>query len=438
MRALDAPSLREQVMRWWNALYHGLPSDFDKAQYLHLNPDVAEASVDPVQHFLKFGRKEGRCWQRGLPRGFVPAEYLGLNPDVAKAKADPVRHFLEFGRAQGRSWKPGLPRDFDPAEYLSLNPDLPKHSVDPVRHFLDFGRKEGRSWKRGIATNGGLGEIDSKLRPDSTPTSASLRSDPVGVQGRSAVDKGRIKGGNALAPLPGYRRVSLLVPTRNRPDYLKKFIASYFATTSGGNDSEIVFRIDFDDPKTLQILAEYDFPIIIGPRRLGYRSLPGFYNEMARLASGDILMCCNDDVVIETPGWPQLIIEAANKYPDGIFNIGISTVRLEENYVFSCVSRKLVERLGFINDERLVYSDIFLKDVAKHFGRLSKLWSVRFRHSWAGENPAGMDDTRADARLVEFETVLADAAGAWRDEYRSLHDRVVAEAVARIEPVVGP
>jgi Glycosyl transferase family 2 len=436
MRALDEPSLRERVVRWWNAFRYGLPSDFDRAEYLSLNPDVAEANVDPIRHFLKFGRKEGRSWRRDLPRGFDPAEYLSLNPDVAKANADPLQHFLEFGREQGRRWKRGLPRNFDPAEYLRLNPDLAKHNVDPVRHFLDFGRKEGRTWKLGLVSNVGTDETNTILRPDIPWPSDSLRSDPVCVQHRVAVNEDSIKGGNGLSPLSGYRRVSLLVPTRNRPEYLKKFIASYFATTSGGDDSEIVFRIDFDDPKTLQILAEYDFPVIIGPRRGGYRSLPSFYNEMARLASGDILMCCNDDVIIETPGWPQLIIEAANKYPDGIFNIGVSTVRLEANFVFSCVSRKFVERLGFINDERLVYSDIFLMDVAKHFGRLSKLWSVTFRHNWAGENPADMDDTRADARLVEFEMVLADATGTWRDEYRSLHDSVVAEAVARIGPAV--
>ncbi len=401
---------------------------------MHLNPDVAEAKVDPVRHFLEFGRKEGRCWQRGLPRGFVPAEYLGLNPDIAKAKADPVKHFLEFGRKEGRSWKPGLPRGFDPAEYQSLNPDLGELNIDLVRHYLDFGRKEGRKWKREVANNVATDEIDSKLRPDSPRMSVSLQSDPACVQRRSAVNESKAKVAGELSSFSGYRRVSLLVPTRNRQESLKKFIDSYFATTSGNDDSEIVFRVDFDDPKSLQILSEYNFPVIVGPRQQGYKSLPAFYNAMARLASGDILMCCNDDVIIETPGWPQLIIAAANKYPDGIFNIGVSTVRLEENYVFSCVSRKLVERLGFINDERLVYSDIFLMDVAKHFGRLSKLWSVRFRHNWAGENSADVDDTRADARLVEFEMALADATGTWRDEYRSLHDSVVAEAVARIDP----
>lgn len=326
-----------------------------------------------------------------------------------------------------------FPPDFDPGEYLRLNPDVAKANVDPVRHFLKFGIKEGRSWRCGIEGNIAPDTDAATQQPDIPPTSNSLQSDPAYIQHRSVVNKDSRNGEIGLAPQSIYRRVSLLVPTRNRPEYLRAFIDSYLATTSGGDDSELVFRIDFDDPRSLQILAAYDFPVIVGPRRLGYRSLPTFYNEMARLASGDILMCCNDDVIIETRGWPQLIIEAANRYPDGIFNIGVSTIRGEENYIFSCVSRKLVDRLGFINDERLLYSDIFLMDVAKHFNRLSKLWTVKFRHNWAGENPTGMDDTRVDAQRVEFEMVLADATGAWTDEYRCLHKSIVAEAVARID-----
>ncbi len=138
-----------------------------------------------------------------------------------------------------------------------------------------------------------------------------------------------------------YQRVSLLVATRKRPGYLKKFLDSYYATTQGSGDCEIVFRVDYDDPESIQMLAEFGFLTVVGPRRNGYRSLPSFYNEMARLATGDILFAVNDDVLIETPGWPRLVIEAANRYPDGIFNFGVSTVMHEDNYVFPCVSRKL-------------------------------------------------------------------------------------------------
>lgn len=40
-----------------------------------------------------------------LPDGFNPKHYLQLNPDVAAAGADPVKHWLRHGRDEGRPWK---------------------------------------------------------------------------------------------------------------------------------------------------------------------------------------------------------------------------------------------------------------------------------------------------------------------------------------------
>jgi SAM-dependent methyltransferase len=37
-----------------------LPTEFDPKVYLTIHKDVADAGVDPVQHYLMFGRKEGR------------------------------------------------------------------------------------------------------------------------------------------------------------------------------------------------------------------------------------------------------------------------------------------------------------------------------------------------------------------------------------------
>jgi len=85
-----------------------LPPDFDPGNYLEANPDVAAAKVDPYQHYVLFGRAEGRPIhpRDALPAGFDAAFYLSANPDVAAAKMNPVRHFIEFGRAEGRPYKP--------------------------------------------------------------------------------------------------------------------------------------------------------------------------------------------------------------------------------------------------------------------------------------------------------------------------------------------
>jgi len=39
-----------------------------------------------------------------LPKGFSPSRYLALNPDVAAAGVDPAQHYMEFGFREGRSY----------------------------------------------------------------------------------------------------------------------------------------------------------------------------------------------------------------------------------------------------------------------------------------------------------------------------------------------
>jgi ectoine hydroxylase-related dioxygenase (phytanoyl-CoA dioxygenase family) len=39
-----------------------IPADFDARAYLQKNPDVAAKNVDPFQHYVMFGKKEGRRW----------------------------------------------------------------------------------------------------------------------------------------------------------------------------------------------------------------------------------------------------------------------------------------------------------------------------------------------------------------------------------------
>lgn len=71
---------------------------FDPAFYLYRYPDVADAAVDPIGHYLVFGWREGR---RPSP-AFDGAWYLRRNPDVGDAEMNPLVHYLRFGAAEGR------------------------------------------------------------------------------------------------------------------------------------------------------------------------------------------------------------------------------------------------------------------------------------------------------------------------------------------------
>jgi glycosyltransferase involved in cell wall biosynthesis len=71
---------------------------FSAEWYLVQYPDVADAGVNPIQHYLSYGAFEGR--DPG-PK-FSTIGYLQRYPDVAKASVNPLLHYLRNGRAEGR------------------------------------------------------------------------------------------------------------------------------------------------------------------------------------------------------------------------------------------------------------------------------------------------------------------------------------------------
>ncbi len=134
--------------------------DFDANFYLNANPDVKAAGVDPFIHFVLNGRKEKRpthprhqtaeyrLGQLLLRTGlFDPDYYRTAYPEVALAGAEPLEHYLAEGRRQNR--KPSA--DFDPVYYLAQNPDLRKANKDPLLHFIEIGHSESRCHRSGFS-----------------------------------------------------------------------------------------------------------------------------------------------------------------------------------------------------------------------------------------------------------------------------------------------
>ena len=72
---------------------------FDREWYLEKNPDVAEASIDPIEHYLVWGGFEGRH----PGPNFHSSWYLAKNPDVQRAGMNPLVHYLRSGRKEERA-----------------------------------------------------------------------------------------------------------------------------------------------------------------------------------------------------------------------------------------------------------------------------------------------------------------------------------------------
>ena len=72
---------------------------FDSVWYLSAYPDVRDAGIEPVEHFLQHGMFEGRS-----PNAAFNAEsYVNANPDIAAFPFGPFMHYVCFGYREKRA-----------------------------------------------------------------------------------------------------------------------------------------------------------------------------------------------------------------------------------------------------------------------------------------------------------------------------------------------
>ncbi|MGY8872488.1 MAG: hypothetical protein ACKVJE_18815 [Pseudomonadales bacterium] len=72
---------------------------FDAEWYLAQYPDVAESTISPAEHYLRFGVQE----QRFPGPLFSGIWYAETYPDVAESGINPLLHYIKFGETEGRT-----------------------------------------------------------------------------------------------------------------------------------------------------------------------------------------------------------------------------------------------------------------------------------------------------------------------------------------------
>ncbi|PFG08986.1 hypothetical protein [Marinobacter sp. LV10MA510-1] len=76
---------------------------FDETWYLEYHQDVAEAGLNPIEHYLKIGAYEGR----NPSESFDTTWYLIYYRDVTESGLNPLVHYLRYGQNEERASRPG-------------------------------------------------------------------------------------------------------------------------------------------------------------------------------------------------------------------------------------------------------------------------------------------------------------------------------------------
>ena len=127
---------------------------FDSDWYLQTYPDVSKSGLDPLQHYMDIGWREGR----DPGPEFATSAYLQANADVARSGINPLLHYIEFGHSEGRGTADHLPalEEFDPSGF-DLPPAAPCASfpIAAAEHPHWTRRAQGRD---SVAPVDGAGE----------------------------------------------------------------------------------------------------------------------------------------------------------------------------------------------------------------------------------------------------------------------------------------
>jgi len=110
--------------------------------------------------------------------------------------------------------------------------------------------------------------------------------------------------------------ISVLLPTRGRTDVLKKSLQSLIDTAADATNIEIIFGIDQDDTVVADYMKTEIAPMLQAAgiearanvfKPLGYENLHVYVNTLANSSSGEWLFFWNDDGVMLTENWDQII-----------------------------------------------------------------------------------------------------------------------------------
>ena len=207
--------------------------------------------------------------------------------------------------------------------------------------------------------------------------------------------------------------ISLLLPTRGRPELAQRALDSIAKTTETLSAVEVIVCVDEDDPASHAL----DHSDVIVKRIIVPRQNMGAYNAIClQNSSGSISIAINDDMVIRTQGWDQKIRTIDDQHKDGIYLAYSNDLFKGKNQAtFPILSKQLTDLIEapYPFDYKGAFIDIHLMDIfmrlkAKGKDRLVYIPDVVFEHlHFRTSNEIAFDETYADRnRFGDDETFV--------------------------------
>jgi len=187
--------------------------------------------------------------------------------------------------------------------------------------------------------------------------------------------------------------ISLILPTRGRPENIRRFWNSAKETASG--EIEACFYIDDDDLVSEEVIKEIGQKYVKGPRIV----LSEMWNEAYKLATGDIIGHLGDDIIFRTPDWDTLVRNKIESFPDKIaFVYGKDGYSPDTFGTHGFIHRNWINATGYFLPPYFSsdMNDVWLNDVAKEIGRHFLIPEIYTEHMHFINGKAEKDQTHLD------------------------------------------
>lgn len=189
-------------------------------------------------------------------------------------------------------------------------------------------------------------------------------------------------------------KISILTPTRGRPDLFERFYKSVLDNVT--NHEVIVYGLVDENDTTKDSYTE-QFNVRIYTRPEGTVSLGWNYlANRASIDSTDIMIMGNDDVVYRTHGWDKILVDKVTQYPDQIYCAWFEDlINGPTHCAFPIVSAKWYNILGYFAPTcfNFGYNDTWVFDIAQRVGRTLFISEVVAEHMHVTTGKQAPDDT---------------------------------------------
>jgi hypothetical protein len=185
--------------------------------------------------------------------------------------------------------------------------------------------------------------------------------------------------------------ISILCPTRSRPENVKRMVESILSNADSPELCEILFYVDNDDfTFPLDVERLQTVKVYRGPSMW----ISNLHNYLYVNSRGEILFSAGDDMIFRTAGWDSIVREKFREIPDKIGlvfgdDLGTHAGKIATHGFFH---RKWIDALGtWVQPGRGSLWDLWSTETARKLGRLFFVKPLVIEHRHYRQSSVGAD-----------------------------------------------